>query len=1084
MASFTNEKQLQNSFFHSLSKTATEGTQLPFESPYKSGHSIYLQDVLGEEVPFAGDVTTADLMVTLNPSLIKKYDKVPLTPVAGSNNQAWCLYDSGKFVKPWIEPTDVMNSVGDLSHGYQIRLYKENGDFIPPTLGAYNFLGYSGLVIFNEGYTPVDLGWGNVKISVYVYIGTSLRDSLGGVLSGSTWLSPVKGIAIDNTLIDTPEEGDRYLIGVGAVNDWENHDNEIATYTSGTWVFQEPKKGDTVSNFDNYSVYNYNNITWVEVLINQWVTQDGFMKTKTPLGIDLQDNPLDNVSRIDFKTDYNVLDFKEGRLFWDDIYQTLRIINNDSETRRLGMDSWVQVYNNSGADIPKGSVVYIYNSDNETPVIKLALSDDYETSYLIGIVIENISNEEKGNVLYYGVIEGIDTGGFTEGDILYISDDMAGSFENVKPDGGSYIISLGIVLKSDSVNGEILFYSNPQSFPAETFLPTGWGDKKPILTFDDTTRTLYLTPEVDVYNYYMNGNKYVFLNDDISINNDEGIYLVYYDNDNLEYRHYPSLFDYEELKDKVLVCLLYWNEEDSKCEIILDKMYDLYWNSGLRFFTYSQNNLKYLYGITPSIDYIDEDGSVEEHSRFGFSSGAVLDTDKIFKTLEIEEDKGLPVFYYKGNEDAPYLRKETRAGYSFLNETNGRMLFNTIDNDNWILKEIQDDYYMFIHIYANTDYIEEDRVVSFIGLNEYEDLNSVEKGLYEEKEKLVSLNILPKEFKHLYSILYKSSDSFSNNVKCIISSLHSGAGYIPEEEIKEVEEEIEIVTVFKDNEFKILHFDDDTKSVTFNLEDIGTGENREIKIYDENIGLSNTIYSNVNPMPEKIGGLEIGATFDNIPIWQVLDTMLYPYQYPAFTSFSIGGQNTTLEVGASTTDNPEFLWATSNSSNIKTDSVELIDVSGGDVSIISNIGNTGSYVSSISGVSRNTAGSYVFRIKGLNSKSQNFQRDLTLNWRWRFYYGESNSDTLTEADVKNLRVGNLGAGYTGTYNFSPTGYKYLCYPVSWGSLSGWKDQSNNLPIPLASPYIVSITNINGVTEDYYCYRTYNILGGSITAVVS
>lgn len=753
MASFTNEKQLQNSFFHSLSKTATEGTQLPFESPYKSGHSIYLQDVLGEEVPFAGDVTTADLMVTLNPSVIKKYDKVPLTPVAGSNNQAWCLYDSGKFVKPWIEPTDVMNSVGDLSHGYQIRLYKENGDFIPPTLGAYNFLGYSGLVIFNEGYTPVDLGWGNVKISVYVYIGTSLRDSLGGVLSGSTWLSPVKGIAIDNTLIDTPEEGDRYLIGVGAVNDWENHDNEIATYTSGTWVFQEPKKGDTVSNFDNYSVYNYNNITWVEVLINQWVTQDGFMKTKTPLGIDLQDNPLDNVSRIDFKTDYNVLDFKEGRLFWDDIYQTLRIINNDSETRRLGMDSWVQVYNNSGADIPKGSVVYIYNSDNETPVIKLALSDDYETSYLIGIVIENISNEEKGNVLYYGVIEGIDTDGFTEGDILYISDDIAGSFENVKPDGGSYIISLGIVLKSDSVNGEILFYSNPQSFP-------------------------------------------------------------------------------------------------------------------------------------------------------------------------------------------------------------------------------------------------------------------------------------------------------------------------------------------KDNEFKILHFDDDTKSVTFNLEDIGTGENREIKIYDENIGLSNTIYSNANPMPEKIGGLEIGATFDNIPIWQVLDTMLYPYQYPAFTSFSIGGQNTTLEVGASTTDNPEFLWATSNSSNIKTDSVELIDVSGGDVSIISNIGNTGSYVSSISGVSRNTAGSYVFRIKGLNSKSQNFQRDLTLNWRWRFYYGESNSDTLTEADVKNLRVGNLGAGYTGTYNFSPTGYKYLCYPVSWGSLSGWKDQSNNLPIPLASPYIVSITNINGVTEDYYCYRTYNILGGSITAVVS
>lgn len=40
-----------------------------------------------------------------------------------------------------------------------------------------------------------------------------------------------------------PAEGDRHIVGAGATGDWSGHENEIAAFQDGAWVFHAPKSG-------------------------------------------------------------------------------------------------------------------------------------------------------------------------------------------------------------------------------------------------------------------------------------------------------------------------------------------------------------------------------------------------------------------------------------------------------------------------------------------------------------------------------------------------------------------------------------------------------------------------------------------------------------------------------------------------------------------------------------------------------------------------------------------------------------------------------------------------------------------------
>jgi hypothetical protein len=250
-------------------------------------------------------------------------------------------------------------------------------------------------------------------------------------------------------------------------------------------------------------------------------------------------------------------------------------------------------------------------------------------------------------------------------------------------------------------------------------------------------------------------------------------------------------------------------------------------------------------------------------------------------------------------------------------------------------------------------------------------------------------------------------------------------------------------------------------------------------------GGADQVLDNTTPTPAALGGIPAGTTFDNVPVEIVLRDLLYPYQAPAFSSFAISGQTTSLEVGATVLGTSRtFTWGTSNSSNVATNSIEIQNITGGVVSLASGLANDGNEVVSFTNVTKTTAVSHVWRIRANNTNSVNFTRDFTVTWQWRRYFGESTNTTLNETEIKALRVTGLVSGFAGNYAFNAGGYKWLAYPTVFGTATTFKDTSTNLDVPFEAPTIVSITNSFGVVQDYRVHRTTNILGSAITIAVS
>ena len=242
-------------------------------------------------------------------------------------------------------------------------------------------------------------------------------------------------------------------------------------------------------------------------------------------------------------------------------------------------------------------------------------------------------------------------------------------------------------------------------------------------------------------------------------------------------------------------------------------------------------------------------------------------------------------------------------------------------------------------------------------------------------------------------------------------------------------------------------------------------------------------YTNLTPTAVSIGGIPAGSTFDNMTMQEMWDALLYPYQTPIFSSFT-SSMSTPIEVGSTIpAGSVTFLWNTTNSSNIAANSIKIDDITAGNT-LASGLANTGTTAISISEITNVMATSHQWKITATNTKGVFLSRTLNVYWQWKIYYGESALTDLIEADVEALRVGTLAANVSGNYSFNAGEYKWICYPTSFGLKTTFKNASTNFDVAMQPALTKSITNSQGVSTNYYCHRTVNKLGGSITISIS
>ena len=235
---------------------------------------------------------------------------------------------------------------------------------------------------------------------------------------------------------------------------------------------------------------------------------------------------------------------------------------------------------------------------------------------------------------------------------------------------------------------------------------------------------------------------------------------------------------------------------------------------------------------------------------------------------------------------------------------------------------------------------------------------------------------------------------------------------------------------------------------------------------------------------------------------QVLLDIAAEYLPPAFTAFSMSGQATAIEVGTVITGAKNFAWSISNGANVQPNTLKITDVTNNS-DLATGLSNDGTESVNVGSISKSTLATHSWRASGNNTNTQSFNsNNFTVEWQFKRYIGTSNNLVLNEAEIETLAFNTIGNTKNGTYALAAGGYKYLCWPDSYGSptaSTGIRDTATGFPVAMADSSdnaffsntqngwaygLVAVTNAFGVTTNYRVYRSKNILGGSINIQIS
>jgi len=114
------------------------------------------------------------------------------------------------------------------------------------------------------------------------------------------------------------------------------------------------------------------------------------------------------------------------------------------------------VYNETGATLTKGTIVYINGGHGNLPTVtKSQANNETNSSQTLGIVQTDITNMNNGHIIIIGTLGDLDTQAYAVGAILYLSPTVAGAWTDVKPSAPNHLVYVGTVIRSHPTQGVV-----------------------------------------------------------------------------------------------------------------------------------------------------------------------------------------------------------------------------------------------------------------------------------------------------------------------------------------------------------------------------------------------------------------------------------------------------------------------------------------------------------------------------------------------------------------------------------------------------------------------------------------------------
>lgn len=233
--------------------------------------------------------------------------------------------------------------------------------------------------------------------------------------------------------------------------------------------------------------------------------------------------------------------------------------------------------------------------------------------------------------------------------------------------------------------------------------------------------------------------------------------------------------------------------------------------------------------------------------------------------------------------------------------------------------------------------------------------------------------------------------------------------------------------------------------------------------------LGNSNYTPQGVTLATVGGIASGTNLGTSPIaiQDLLDDILYPYVNPVFTSFSVSGQSTTVEVGTTLSGSKTFTWGiTLNSGTVPT--IDIYDNTAAST-LLAGTANDGTQAQTITTIQLNSNGAtQSWRGIGNNtSPSGTFNSsNFVVTSRFYRFFGPTASSPVNSAAVRAL---SSSAFHTGATTFTlETGNTQTKFVVA-------------LPPGVTISSVIDLDALSAdITSQYVLTGTVNVLDAGST----
>lgn len=263
------------------------------------------------------------------------------------------------------------------------------------------------------------------------------------------------------------------------------------------------------------------------------------------------------------------------------------------------------------------------------------------------------------------------------------------------------------------------------------------------------------------------------------------------------------------------------------------------------------------------------------------------------------------------------------------------------------------------------------------------------------------------------------------------------------------------------------------------LGDIGTGERKRIWydgayiVIEGGSGGGGNTYGGNSPTTVTVGGLPAGSAIAGDSYDEILEAIVAPYVNPVFTSFSVTGQATTVEVGTTLSGSKTFTWGiTVNSGVVST--IDLYDNTAVST-LLAATPNDGTQAQTVTTIQLNSNGA-TQSWKGIGNNSSPAgtfnSSNFVVTGRFYRFFGPVSSSPTNSATVRAISSGTFHTGAT-TFNLTTgtTLTKFVCALPPGVTITSVIDL-DALNADITAQYV--LTGTISVLDAGSTGRTYNI----------